>query len=506
MRKHQEWIRTSVMLALALAACDADRPELLEEMPSQAGPSYEVSGLPPHTDTTADTPSAKPVIKDVSPRSGLMNRRTQVVLNGENFTGSTKVSIRDGVGMPWRSIDKLDVSFVSDKQLKVTLPETTRPGSIDFKVEVTVGGGGKKSGAANALFSYAPTNLSFNRTSLTSGYALTSLTSGDLDKDGFDDLAVIHETDPEVTILYSDGLGDTKEEYIFDLPCLGSRAIAAHDINRDGALDLIVACHDPDEVQVYLNNPFGLCGGAPFCPPTSLTVGTTPAAIAATDLNADGLVDLLVANAGDGSLSVLLGSGGGFAAAVEYPVGRSPIALVVSDLDGDLKPDVAVANGASDSVSLLFNKGSGEFDLPAKSVATQRGPVSLAAADLNQDGKPELVLAALGAGAVSVLTQDGRRSYSESRVHPVGFLPRALVAGDLNGDGRPDVAVTRRDAGTVNILLGVGDGSFQDDTELVTGVKPDALVFANLDGKRQRDLVVANSGSARLTILLNQTP
>jgi len=44
-----------------------------------------------------------------------------------------------------------------------------------------------------------------------------------------------------------------------------------------------------------------------FQPVLTYSVGTTPLAVTAGDVNADGSLDLAVVNAGDGSVSVLLG-------------------------------------------------------------------------------------------------------------------------------------------------------------------------------------------------------
>ena len=68
--------------------------------------------------------------------------------------------------------------------------------------------------------------------------------------------------------------------------------------------------------------------------------------LAIADLNGDGKADLLVANFGDSSLSVLLGNGDGtFQPVLTSPVGPNPSALVVGDFNRDGTLDIVTSNG-----------------------------------------------------------------------------------------------------------------------------------------------------------------
>lgn len=139
--------------------------------------------------------------------------------------------------------------------------------------------------------------------------------------------------------------------------------------------------------------------------PPGTYVGTAPASVAIGDLNGDGKPDLVVTNLGDKTVSVLLGNGDGtFTPAPGSPlaVGFSPVYVAIGELNGDGKPDLVVANRGSDSVSILLGNGDGTFT--AKSpVPVGSGPTSLAIADLNRDGKPDLVVTNGGVNSVSVL-------------------------------------------------------------------------------------------------------
>src|SRR5580704_8910187 len=82
-------------------------------------------------------------------------------------------------------------------------------------------------------------------------------------------------------------------------------------------------------------------------PPQYLVSTVTSAgAIAVGDFNGDGKLDLVVANGGASSMSVLFGNGDGtFQPHVDYGTGGNPTAVAVGDFNGDGKPDLAVAVG-----------------------------------------------------------------------------------------------------------------------------------------------------------------
>jgi hypothetical protein len=79
-------------------------------------------------------------------------------------------------------------------------------------------------------------------------------------------------------------------------------------------------------------------------------------AIAATDLDGDGTVDLAISNELGSSVCVLQGAGDGtFANGVGYGTGEMPRGFCLGDFNRDGKPDLAVAEAAANAIALLLN-------------------------------------------------------------------------------------------------------------------------------------------------------
>jgi hypothetical protein len=124
-----------------------------------------------------------------------------------------------------------------------------------------------------------------------------------------------------------------------------------------------------------------------FSAPLVFAVGHGPSAVAAGDLNSDGVPDVAVACSFAGSLSVLLGAGNGsFFPAQSWPLEAAGAeGLALGRFGHEAHLGAAVANARLDSVSLLAGDGSGALEASA-ALPVGRAPRALALADLNEDG------------------------------------------------------------------------------------------------------------------------
>jgi archaellum component FlaF (FlaF/FlaG flagellin family) len=179
---------------------------------------------------------------------------------------------------------------------------------------------------------------------------------------------------------------------------------------------------------------------------------------------------------------------------VQYTTGTSPTAVALADLNGDGKLDVVSANAGNNSISVLINKGDGTFDAQVER-ATGEAPVALGLADLNGDKKPDIVTANSGANTASVLLGKGDGTFAAKQDFATGAAPQAVALSDLNGDGKPDIATANANDNTVTALLNTSVAALETSAS--------SLSFPNtLFGTKSKALTVTvtNPGSAVLVI------
>jgi len=342
--------------------------------------------------------------------------------------------------------------------------------------------------------------------------------SGDFNKDGYRDLAVVNRQTSTISILLGAAGGTFGAPSQITLASPTQADILAADFNKDGNIDLVVAEQGVfpsvfPQVEVFLGNGDGTFHAVAF---TGQQYVRNPTRMVLGDFDNDGLVDVAVATQ-DGEFSSMKSLGNGILAQTSEnttaesdgnPTGVSS-GIASGDFDGDGKLDIAVSEVTSKKVYLFFGNGDGTYfkspnviDLPAE----QNEPWDIQSGDFNGDGKADLAIVIrnpFGGPDLPPLKIALSNGVARTFATPVDygqlmFGDEALIQ-DIDGDGKLDVLVGEQRG--ISIFRGNGDGTFAAQQTIGTWAL--GLTAGDFDGDGGPDIVGTNFNNGKVDVYLN---
>ncbi|CAF3760649.1 unnamed protein product [Rotaria sordida] len=336
-----------------------------------------------------------------------------------------------------------------------------------------------------------------------------NIITSDFNNDKYLDIAVTFSLSDNIGILLGYGNGSFGTMMTYSTGN-GSRpqSLTVHDFNNDGQLDIVVVNSGTNDIGIFLGY-----GNGSFTTSRRYSTGNDsgPIAIVLTDINNDGEIDIIVANAAANNIGILLGRGNlTFDTITTYPIenGSNPFSVAVGDFDNDGQIDIVVANYRTSSISIFlgYNKNGSFTTQVTYSTGYQSWPTSITVGDFNHDNQLDIANGNYNMNNVGIFLGYGNGTFAPVTTYFTGdgSSPRFVEAHDFNNDGILDIAVANYGTNNIVVLFGFGDGSFLLGTAYQTGhgSAPYVLTIGDFNNDSRLDIAVVNERSNHISIFL----
>jgi hypothetical protein len=324
------------------------------------------------------------------------------------------------------------------------------------------------------------------------------------------DIAFADWLSDQICIMLGNGDGTFQKRTLFPVPAPIS--LTAGDFNEDGNQDLAVVESGgtgDGAIAIFLGD-----GKGGFKLSASYAIGVASVSLAVADFDGDGHLDVAVTNKGfdsTGSMMTFFGDGHGkLRDRKTYKTAGGPFGIAAGDLKGGHSPDLAVTQIDNGSVTVFLNDGTGKFLKPATYNAGAGEAADVKIADLRNNGKQDLVIANLSQGMV-VLLNKGNGTFGPAKIYPpcsgnpVCEAPEAVVVADFNLDGHLDAAVATNIDDSY-FYYGKGDGTFglakhlKDTIHFQGGF---SIAVGDFNNDKAPDLAIPIELKGKVAIMLN---
>jgi hypothetical protein len=340
------------------------------------------------------------------------------------------------------------------------------------------------------------TNLTGSESSVPYGGVAT-----DYNNDGWLDLSLVNEVTADLRTFLNtgDGLGNFGPivQPTAGLGFGGSPSEPA-DFNHDGNADICVANQGSNTLSVLLGN-----GDGTFAPQQVLSAGATPSGIAVLDADGDGDIDIVNTNRVSGNLSVFFNNGSGvFGTATFFDAGGdNERSITATDMDNDGILDLVV--GTYNGQSILVDRGNGDGTFTHISTRSGVGfGWMLVAGDVNGDGNQDIAQANSNNNNGAILLGDGNGNLGAPQMYGADSFPLATDLADLDGDGDLDW-ITSAFGGDWFVFRNNGSGTFTFDQEMFSPQAASCSIPLDMDNDGDLDLALVDEIADLVLIMKN---
>ncbi|TAF75965.1 MAG: T9SS C-terminal target domain-containing protein [Bacteroidetes bacterium] len=325
-----------------------------------------------------------------------------------------------------------------------------------------------------------------SRQNFTTGSTVYKISTGDIDGDGRLDVVVVNYGSNTISVFRNiSTLGNINFSAKVDFSTGTSTnpsAVELADLNKDGALDILISNYSQNYFSVFRNNNItGTITSSSFGSKQDFPCDFSAYGIAVGDIDKDGLPDVAVSSENQFRISVFRNTSSGgniiFSPVTYFSNSNLSYDVKFADIDGDNNLDLISCR--SSFVSVYRNLGvvntitNGSFGAK-QDFTVSNNTEQVTIIDIDGDGKLDITSAPMGTQNISVLRNTATLGVinSTSFASKIDFQTfntnnRYHTLGDIDGDGKPEMIVPQYNSGLIGLFK-----NLSSPAPTITGFSP----------------------------------
>lgn len=322
--------------------------------------------------------------------------------------------------------------------------------------------------------------------------------AADMNNDSRSDLTMI-TSDPPTLRVYLGMQNDTlvlKWKFILEGDSFN---LKVNDINSDGKNDILLFGKQIAGVMIFLGRGNGTCKNPQF-----LLSEYSFSDIFIDDINKDGLVDVLGVNWLSNQINLFTSY-----ARLKYNIPSTidfldePIAVIPTQIDGDGITDIVVGFQEGKQITTLLGDGLGNY-YSYQNIELLDTFDKMIIADIDYGGTDEILTYHKSKGYLALFIKDSLGYFSETAQFSLGRNPGDAALIYHANTNYYDLLFTNTKEKKLNFVCNSKVSlPAQNDVKYITGVRPTSIKAIDILKSGDIDLVIANEGSKSISIFKN---
>jgi hypothetical protein len=446
----------------------------------------------------------------------------EIIISGRNFNSTIDSNI-----VYFGSV-KAQVISASPNQLKVVVPS----GKTLSKISVFNAGTKLTGFSKTSFIGVFESKNAITKADIepSKGFDFNKFVLFDINNDGKSDLFGITPDDNSHSFKELRNSSSTDDLQFNSVPSyilrrlgiINANDITIADIDLDGKPDFILADSITNQIHIGLNTSKTIF--FQFSPSYAIneafTTGNKPVKIIVGDLDLDGKVDVITLNAKSNTISIFknLSSKGTafFGEKIEIETGKNPSGIYLADLNNDGLLDIVITNKDDNTISIFQNSSTINKILFSNKInlSVQNKPNSVTCIDINNDNFLDIIVTNNGSNTITILDNNSNGNLnSASFTNKVNFeaekQPFDIAGDDIDGDGYVDLVVSNFESNSISVFRNanqtgpISTSSLNNKVNFLTEDGPTALTIGDYDNDGKPDIGVYNSLNGRISIFKN---